>query len=347
MSNEIVPKVLLRSEQLSLIDWPEMEPIDDIVLSSGDCLVVAMGFEDRALSALKLGCQVAENFHVALIRYLPKIKQNQEASCLVLCEEKGLDFKEFVYDREHPSGVGPLLAKYVAGFDRVFVDISGMSRLLIVQIIVALVGSREFHILYAEAAVYPPLENIYEESHTDNDLSPSFISSGILEVVSCPELSSVSMLGGAIRLISFPSFDPIQLANLVQEVQPTHNNVVYGIPPSERMAWRTAAIKQLNKPTVKALQRVTVHEASTLDYRETLKLILDLYKRNSAFDRIVIAPSGSKMQAVAIGILRGRLTDLQIVYPTPLQFVDPGHHTERVKQIFHLAVAKDFGLSDL
>ena len=89
---------------------------------------------------------------------------------------------------------------------------------------------------------------------------------------------------------------------------------------------------------MKALQRVEVHEASTLDYQETLNLILDLYKKHSAFDRILIAPTGSKMQAVATGILRGVLADLQIVYPTPLQFVDPSHYTEGVKQIFHLAV---------
>ena len=154
---------------------------------------------------------------------------------------------------------------------------SGMSRLLIVQTIVALVESRmKFHILYAEAEVYPPLEKEYKEAHKSDGPSPSFISSGIFEIVSSPELSSVAMLGGAIRLISFPSFDPIQLSNLVQEVQPTHNNVVRGIPPSEEMTWRTAAIDQLNKSTVGALQRVEAHTVSTLDYRATLNLILGL-----------------------------------------------------------------------
>lgn len=348
MSSEIVPEVPLRSdEKLSLIDWPETEPVDGIVLGSGDCLVVGMGFEDRALAALKLGCQVSQDFHVTLVRYLPEIEQNQEMPCLKLCEERGLDVKEFVYNREQPSGIGPLLAKYVSGFDRVFVDISGMSRLLIVQIIVALVEIREpFHLLYAEAAVYLPLENMYQEACVSDGPSPSFISSGIFEVVSCPELSSVSMLGGAIRLISFPSFDPIQLSNLVQEVQPTHNNVVHGRPPNGEMAWRADAIEQLNNPTVKALQHVDFHEVSTLDYRETLDLVLDLYKQNSAFDRILIAPTGSKMQAVAIGLLRGWLTDLQIVYPTPLQFVDPDRYTEGDKQIFHLDLTGDFGLMD-
>ena len=67
---------------------------------------------------------MSQDFHVILVRYLPEIEQNQEMPCLKLCEERGLDVKEFVYNREQPSGIGPLLAKYVSGFDRVFVDIS-------------------------------------------------------------------------------------------------------------------------------------------------------------------------------------------------------------------------------
>ena len=344
MSSEILPEGLLRpDEQLSLIDWPELEPIYDIVLGSGDCFMVGAGFENRALAGLERACKMSQDFHVALVRYLPKIEENQEVACLALCKESGLGVKEFVYDRERPPSIGPLLASYLSRFDRVFMDISGMSRLLIVQAIVALIESRvKFHILYAEAETYPPLQEEYEEARTCDGPSPSFISSGIFEIVSSPELSSVAMLGGAIRLISFPSFDPIQLSNLVQEVQPTHTNIVHGIPPSEEMAWRTEAIDQLNKSTMGALQRVEIHKASTLDYRETLNLILELYRKYSAFDRILIAPTGSKMQAVAIGILRGALADLQIVYPTPLQFVNPDRYTEGVKQIFHLVV--DFHL---
>ena len=347
MSSDKIPEGLLRSDEyLSLIKWPELEPVHDIVLGSRDCFVVGAGFEDRALSGLKRACEISRGFHVVLIRYLPKLIQNQEAGCREICQEKGLDIKEFVYDRERPSGIGPSLADCVSHFDRVYVDISGMSRLLIVQIIVALVQTRkDFHILYAEAEIYPPREEEYREAHTDDGPSPAFISSGIFEIVSSPDLSSVSMLGGAIRLISFPSFDPSQLSNLVQEVQPTHNNVVRGIPARKEMGWRIAAIDQLNNSTMTALQRVEVHEASTLDYRETLALILDLYKRYSSFDRIVIAPTGSKMQAVAIGIVRGVLADLQIVYPTPLEFLNPGGHTEGVEQMFHLAVS-DFGLTD-
>ena len=347
MNDQTISGVLLRpDEQLALMDWPELESIDQIILGSRDCYVAAMGFEARALAGLERACEASGEFHVALVRYLPKIDENREMAFLALSEARGRDVREFDYDRECPAGMGSLLADYASKFDKVYVDISGMSRFLIVQIIVALVQNQtEFYILYAEAKFYPPTESDYEEARKGDSPSPSFISSGIFEIVSSPELSSVSMLGSAIRLISFPSFDPSQLSNLVQEVQPTYNNVVRGKSPRVAMAWRTGAIDQMNHSTVKMLQRVEVHEASTFDYRVTLKLILDLYKRYSAFDRIVIAPTGSKMQSVAIGILRGVLEDLQIVYPTPLQFLNPGHHTEGVREIFQLRV-KDFFFSD-
>ena len=91
---------------------------------------------------------------------------------------------------------------------------------------------------------------------SDDGPSVSFISTGIFEIVSSPELSSVAMLGSEIRLISFPSFDPIQLSNLVQEVQPTHNNVIHGEPPSPKLFWRKDAIKNLNQINqLKTLQR--------------------------------------------------------------------------------------------
>ena len=340
MSLEKGPRVPLRlDEQLSLISWSALLPINEISLGADDCIVVGTGFEERALAGLKQACQMSADFKVVLVRYLPKVEENQGLSSIAYCEEHGLNFEQLEYDRENPSGIGLLLAEYVERFDRVFVDISGMSRLLIVQTMVALVRRRkEFNVLYTEAEVYPPLEQEYIETDAVNGSNPSFISSGIFEVVSTPELSSVSMLGGAIRLVSFPTFDYMQLSNLVQEIQPTHNDVIHGVPPSKEMAWRTSAIAQLNGPIIKGLQRVENHRASTLDYRDTLNLILDLYKRFSAFDRIVIAPTGSKMQSVAIGILRGILTDLQIVYPTPLKFVNPDRYTEGVRQIYCLEI---------
>ena len=326
-------------ERLLSARWPALRLLDRLEMGERDCLLVVGGFEERALSVLRSAAGEADSFQVVLIKYLPVVKENRDEECVKLCRDARLPLEELVYDRENPSSAGDSIAEYLCGFDNVFVDVSGMSRLLIVQIVVAMIErAKAFSVLYTEADVYPPEEDEFRRKQHGEQGGVSFISSGIFEIVSCPELSSVSMLGGAIRLISFPSFDPVQLSNVVQELQPTHNDVINGVPPDQSMRWRTEAISELNKANMSALQRVREHKASTFDYRETLEIILKLYKMHSVYDRLVIAPTGSKMQAVAVGILRGVLTDLQIVYPTPLKFLDPAHYTEGAKATFQLSI---------
>ena len=336
MAREMLTRV---DERLLAAEWPALRLIDRLKMGGRDCLLVVGGFEERALTVLRAAAGEADSFQVVLIKYLPVVAENRDEECVKLCEDASLPLEQLVYDRENPSSAGDRIADYLCGFDNVFVDVSGMSRLLIVQIVVAMIErGKGFSVLYTEASVYPPKEDEFRRRQHGTQGRISFISSGIFEIVSCPELSSVSMLGGAIRLISFPSFDPVQLSNVVQELQPTHNDVINGVPPDLSMRWRTKAIGELNQTNMSALQRVREHQASTFDYRETLNIILELYKLHSVYDRIVIVPTGSKMQAVAVGILRGILTDLQIVYPTPLKFLDPAHHTEGAKATFQLSI---------
>jgi hypothetical protein len=49
-----------------------------------------------------------------------------------------------------------------------------------------------------------PAQFAQDRQRVDSELVLSYISSGIFEVASTPELASVSMLGEAIRLVAFP-----------------------------------------------------------------------------------------------------------------------------------------------
>jgi hypothetical protein len=75
---------------------------------------------------------------------------------------------------------------------------------------------------------------------------------------------------------------------------------------------------------------------STLDYRETLDYLLRLYGTHSERERLLISPTGSKMQTIAVGIFRAFMDDVQIVYPTPKEFRSP--YTEGIGQIYLLAL---------
>ena len=78
--------------------------------------------------------------------------------------------------------------------------------------------------------------------------------------------------------------------------------------------------------------------ASTRDYRETLRILIKVYGERSMFDRIVVAPTGSKMQAVAVGLFRSVMYDVQIVYPTPQIFIAPDEHTIGIRQLYKVAL---------
>lgn len=250
-----------------------------------------------------------------------------------------LEIREFLYDRENPARAGEDLAHFARTFDRVFVDISGMSRLLIVQTLVALlsVASARVTIIYCEAEEYPPSEDRFREDERERTgVTPSYLSSGIFEIAATPELASISMLGKAIRLIAFPSFDPSQLTNLIQELQPTYVDLIHGLPPAEENRWRTEAVRTLNSPIFTSLQRRSDHETCTLDYRETLKILIEKYRERSMFDRLVVAPTGSKMQAVAVALFRAALYDVQVVYPTPQIFTEPDRYTVGARRLYEL-----------
>ena len=343
ISNATVPRP---DELLWSVDWPGMQKTKAPSLGVDDCLLVCAGFENRAVEPLRRICATQRaGFSLGLISYLPEISENRIGELREICQNAGLNVTEFDFDRENPSGMGEKLRHFSQTFDRVFVDISGMSRLLIVQILVALIRSqrRLISILYGEAQEYPPSEDEFNQDNQDGDAGPvpSYLSSGIFEIAATPELSSVSMLGEAIRLVAFPSFDPAQLSNLIQELQPAYTEFIHGIPPDQNNRWRTEAIRRLNGRTLNELHSKTDHNASTLDYRETLKILLSIYAKRSMFDRFVVAPTGSKMQAVAVGLFRAALHDVQIVYPTPQVFTQPENYTLGLRQLYHLDLPTD------
>jgi hypothetical protein len=305
-----------------------------------DCLVLCGGFEDRVLRGLHGALLGAATFKVILVNYSPFVPENRSALIRKTCSDRGLAFSEVTYDRQKPAGFGETLVEQIANREgRVFIDISGMSRLLIVQVLVALgnrkTGFDRSSLVYCEAKVYPPNKQQVEAEIAKRDTDPTysvlFLSSGVFEVTIVPELSSASIPFGQTRLIAFPSLEAYQLTALRAELQPSRFTFIHGLPPDPANAWRPEAIRKINRTdTVKHDDLST----STLDYRETLDRLLALYAAHSERERLLISPTGSKMQAVAVGLFRTFIDDVQIVYPTPKEFRSP--YTDGVGQMYTL-----------
>jgi hypothetical protein len=204
-------------------------------------------------------------------------------------------------------------------------------------------------VLYTEAKIYPPTQAEAEAAiarlSADPTYSVLFLSSGVFQVTVVPELSSIAMPIGQTRLITFPSLDSYQLTAVRAELQPSRFTLINGIPPAAKNAWRPDAISRINR--LDTIQHDSCN-ASTLDYRETLGCLLEVYRQYSERERLLISPTGSKMQTVAVGLLRAVLDDVQVVYPTPKDFQSPGNYTTGIGTTYSLALDSfAFGRDDL
>ncbi len=341
-------RILRMDERLRNLSLPEMEKIDDLSISAGDVLITCAGFEDRSIHILKsLIAAGRKDFFVIFVEYKPYVAANRTSEIQQLCQSHKIEFTSIIYDRQNPvNGGESCLSVLPYSRNNLWIDISGMSRLLVVQIIVALSrrddAFKHSCILYAEAQEYPPNEQavkdaINRKSAGSDDLL-MFLSSGVFDVSIVPELSSVAQLGQPVRLIVFPSFNPHQLIALRSVLQPSYITFVNGLPPASENKWRTEAIRLINN--IETMRNKEESVTSTLDYRETVHYLLDEYSRHGDMEKLVIAPIGSKMQSVAVGLTRSYLDDLQIAYPTPRNFTKPTEYTKGVKQLYQLCLAK-------
>jgi hypothetical protein len=333
-------------ERLAAVRKPKLERVSKFELGVNDWLVVCAGFEERSLAVLQNAVSGTAGFNVLVIDYRPFVPENRLSAIREICDAAKLRMLEAVYNREEPAGFGDaLLEKLSAAEGRIFVDVSSMSRLLIVQVLVAL-GTRpaEFEscfVAYAEASNYPPTRQEAEAELAKCENNPTFsilfLSSGVFEITIVPELSSSTFAGAQTRLIAFPSLDAHQLTSIRAEVQPSRFSFIEGIPPTPENRWRQAIIAKLNcLDEIPDAERIAV---STLDYRETLEVLLKLYSSHSVRDRLLLSPTGSKMQTVAVGIFRSLIKDVQIAYPTPHGFRKPGGYTLGVGPLHLLPLA--------
>jgi len=342
-------RVFRIDERLVSMPKPSMQSAAGVVLDTTDCVIVCAGFEERAVAFLREVAGRSGGFNVVVVEYLPSYSDNRLSEVLELCEKAKCSVYRLTYDRKNPAGFGDMLRESVSLMaQRIYIDVSGMSRLLIVQALVALCDSaddwRRCIVTYSEALSYPPTQEAVEKAIRDSNSDPMFaalfLSSGVFDVTIVPELSPASLGANQSRLVAFPSFNTDQLPALRAELQPSRFSFIHGIPPSPLNQWRTDAIARLNR--LDDITGLDNFRTSTFDYRETLDCLLEIYSRHAVRDRILISPTGSKMQTVAVGLLRALLNDIQIVYPTPREFRTPKEYTTGVGQL-HVLPLSVFG----
>jgi hypothetical protein len=246
------------------------------------------------------------------------------------------DSDVLVYDRFDPKNFEAQLRLHLLAHEvrRVILDISTMSKLAILLILgVCLTLQMEVVIHYAEARTYGPTREEFEKAKKNNEIHrPTLqIFTGVHGVVRVSSLASVAMQGQPTAALVFMSFNDSLTQVLLNTVYPSRLFLINGRPPvhswrEEATAWIHDQVRREwdednpvsgSSAGVVAVPQRTV---STLDYRETVSLLIGLYWQLSATHRVLLAPAGSKMQAVGCYLARALHPDIHIEYPSPEGF---------------------------
>ncbi len=308
------------------MELPELEKVGRILLQEGEVYIAAGGFEERVFAFPRV-LEVAGGTGAAavLLRYLPTHKGNRLEELRKALSSRELRVCTISYNRYGPHSFdGDLRARLIdLGATAVCLDVSAMSRL---AIMLAVDVVRELNlplrVVYAESHDYAPTREEFEEAKNagEQHLPTSFIHTGVYDVVHVPCLSSVQMQNRATLLVAFDSFNEALCQAMVNVINPSRFILVNGRPPREELRWREGATAYVHHLLREEWSIENDNEpmktTSTLRYEETYRLLADVYWKFSADHRIVLAPTGSKMQTLGAYLLRAAHEDVHIEYPT-------------------------------
>jgi|SRR5580693_4289604 hypothetical protein len=321
-----------------LAQLPELLRCDCIHLTEHDTLIHAPGFEDRTM-AFANGMTVDSQARAILLDYRPVNPKNRLPDVRKTLSDLGMNIADgdlIIYDRFSPDDFEDTLEAHLTAqqTQRAVVDISTMSKLAIMLVLqVCQRMNLDTQILYSEANSYGPTQEEFELARKLGKIhQPSLhVFSGVHGVVRVDSLASVAMQGQPTAAIVFMSFNDALTQLLLNTVYPGRLFLINGCPPIH--SWREAATAWVHEevrreweadnpvgPTNGAGVALPSRIASTLDYRDSMALLLDLYWHLSATHRVLLAPSGSKMQTVACYLMKALHPDIHIEYPSPEGF---------------------------
>lgn len=298
---------------------------DDLV---DDLYICALGFEDRCLSAvMKLENYKYKCNNAIIINYDVHQKENNknkaklERTLKKICKNifyvlynviDPLNSEKNFYNilkEIKPSGI----------LINCSIDITSFSSASLIHILEMMSHVPNYKIdrlkiLYTEAKIYYPLKKDSNKKIPEN----IYLSSGIREVVVVPSLSGLVYPGYSTLLIIFLGFDPIRARGAIKFFQPSKKIGIIGVPPSSKMKWRINEVRNRNINLFEKSDELL--KISTLDYRETIIKLTNLYNKFLSKSNFAICPLGSKMQTLGVFFFTKIHTEVKLIFPIPMQF---------------------------
>ena len=308
-------------------------PAEKLDSGSKRLFVGAYGFEQRAMGWMDSqqgGTDILNR--AVLLHYVNTSKgRNRRQAFRRGLETLGAsNFTDVRYDVGDPYNIEASLSSTfdheLRHVEEVIVDVSAMTKL---AILVTLCRLRTFdgrlRIVYTEANDYAPTKLEYDDSKSHMETIAKFPSQGVKSIIRMRCLSSIRMQGQPVSLIAFASFNEQLVRHMLGTISPHRLFLINGRPPSEDFAWRERATQEIHGRLMNEYSSDNPVDAagllqrniSTLQYRETIACIDEIYSQVALHERIICAATGSKMQTVGLFFAKEKHPDIHIEYPTP------------------------------
>jgi len=327
--------------------FPKIELLDLTIIPKDSLYIGTAGFEDRCFSFLEECSKNNWLFNRVIgIKYAPFDEKNKvdelENLSIKLSKESRLDW--VTYDRHNPEDFSDSiknLKKLINSSENIVIDISGMSKFLIV---ILLYGIRDYpgnvYIIYCEAKIYfPQSEEIKSIKEKLPEETPSFLTTNVYKIVTTTELSSISMQGYPLLIIAFPTFNYKEMYALLNEITPQYLFKIEGVPREKNNEWRLEAIRWINGKIYNDFVpriRIDEKESSTFDYIQTIEVLNDIYADYKYSHKCIIAPTGSKLQTLGVLFFKQMYPEIQLVYPVTAKFSN--EYTQGCKYIWNIEI---------
>lgn len=306
---------------------PKIRKLDLNDIPSDATFIGAAGFEDRCFSFLERLIKSNKKLkNVIGIDYLPSNPKNRRDEF----KKKGSDVssqnivKWITYNRYDPEQFYydfEEMKPYINQVSNLIVDISGMSKFLIVVLLDLLKNyDNNLLVVYSEAQIYHPIKKVYKLSKDKMlETIPTFLTKDIYKIVTTTSLSSISMQSSPLLVIAFPTFNYKELIALLSEITPQYLVKIEGVPHKGRNIWRLEAVHWLNSQIdnnfLYDIREIIHKKLTTFNYIETVEVLEKIHRKFRYTHKCVISPTGSKFQTVGVFLFKQLYPEVQLVYP--------------------------------
>lgn len=114
------------------------------------------------------------------------------------------------------------------------------------------------------------------------------------------------------------------------------------------MLWRERAMAEIHDSIIKEYANdnpvdergLLNKKTSTVFYQETFELLASIYNQYCYSRRIIIAPTGSKMQALACALIKVCCPDIHIEYPNPESYFISDYSSSKIRMVHEVVIPR-------